>query len=442
MKRDTSITRPLMLALTGSLIAFWLVALGLGVQVMREELDEIFDGALQETSERLLSLIVDDIELRRQIDETALASLNKIGRREYLVYQVRDPSGHIILKSDDAPSDPLQTVLDTGFSDTPSYRIFTAVSSDGEFFLQVADRFANRREAVRESAVTMLIPLLALIPASVFAIWVIVGRALKPLEMLRREIATKDGGNMAAVQDAELPKELKSIARSVNLLLGRLRKAFAAEREFTANSAHELRTPIAGALAQTQRLVEELPDGPQKTCARKVEGALFDLGKLAEKLLQLARAEAGIGAIKTEVDLHKILEIIIMDIQRDTTNRSRFEYRRVPGIPLKRRVDADAFGIVIRNLLENAALHGDPRSAIIISVADDGVIRVVNGCKVIAANELANLKQRFYRGHTTASGSGLGLAIADRIITEMGGTLELFSPATGETEGFEARVKL
>ncbi len=112
------------------------------------------------------------------------------------------------------------------------------MTADGSLFLQVADRFKNRREAVRESTVTLLIPLVALIPASIFAIWFIVGRALRPIETLRRDIGTKDSGNMAEVDGQKLPVELRPIARSVNLLLG----ACARPSKRSANSPPTART--------------------------------------------------------------------------------------------------------------------------------------------------------------------------------------------------------
>ncbi len=296
MRREPSITRRLILALTSSMVIFWLAAIGLGIQVMQHEFDELFDSAQQETAQRLLALIVEDLNQRAETYPSGVAILKTPASREYLTYQVRDKDGNVVLRSNDASPEPFDAPLVRGFQNNDRLkRIYTEATADGALFIQVADRLGNRREAVRESAVTLLLPLIMLIPASILAIWLILGRALKPIETLRRDIATKDSGNMAAIHGDELPKEIKPIARSVNLLLARLRSALEAEREFTANSAHELRTPIAGALAQTQRLAE-LSAGAARTRARQVESSLVDLGRLAEKLLQLSRAEACIGA--------------------------------------------------------------------------------------------------------------------------------------------------
>ncbi len=442
MKRERSITGPLILALTTVMVVFWLAAIGLSFRVMQHEFDEIFDSAQQETTERLLALILDDLNQSAEIDPRGVAMLNTAASREYLTYQVRDASGKVVLRSNDAPAEPFDAPLRTGFHDTPNARIYTEMTADGSLLLQVADRFKNRREAVRESSVTLLIPLAALVPVSIFAIWFIVGRALRPIDTLRRDIGTKDSGNMAEVDAQNLPVELRPIARSVNLLLGRLRSALEAEREFTANSAHELRTPIAGALAQTQRLAEELPSGPARDRAHQVEVSLVNLGRLAEKLLQLSRAEAGIGGSSNAIDLRPVLDMVVSDFQRDSHTNGRLQYYAAPGATLIRNADMDAFGIVTRNLIENALIHGDPEMPVNVSLESGGVIRVVNDGPLVGEADMAGLKKRFSRGKTIASGSGLGLAIADRIVSQMGGTLELLSPANGTKAGFEAKMTL
>ncbi|WP_337267320.1 sensor histidine kinase [Oryzifoliimicrobium ureilyticus] len=441
MRQETGITRRLITWLTSAMVVFWLLAIGLSLRVMQHEFSEIFDSAQQETTQRLLALIVDDMNDKPLLDPRSVAILKSAASREYLTYQLRDRSGKVVLRSNDADSSPFDVPLKAGFANTPTHRIYTEPTSDDAYFMQVADRFKNRWEAVRETAVTLLIPLIVLIPASIFAIWFIVGKALKPIDTLRRDIATKDGGNMGEISTS-LPKELRPIAVSVNHLLMRLRAAFEAEREFTANSAHELRTPIAGALAQTQMLMETLPEGAAKDRAHNIETSLVNLGRTAEKLLQLARAEAGIGQSDKAEDLKQVLELMIEDFRRDGGADGRIRYKVRATTELKRHVDIDAFGIVVRNLIENALVHGDQEAPIEVGLDASGVVSISNSCKVVEGIDPESLKKRFRRGKTNAAGSGLGLAISDRMVTQMGGRLEILSPASGRSDGFEARIIL
>lgn len=437
-----SITRRLVAALTGTVAVFWLIAVGIGVYVINKELSETFDGALQETAERLMPLVLDDLANRDpSSDPQSLEELNKGLNREYLTYQVLDGNGKVILHSHDAPATAYDVPLKVGFHNTPRYRIYTESSQNGSIFLHVADAFKNRREASRESGVALLWPLLALIPASIIAIGVVVGRSLRPIDRLRSQIATKDSGNMAPLDSDVLPRELHPIARSVNLLLDRLRLALEAEREFTANSAHELRTPIAGALAQTQRLLAELPQGHLAERASRIETSLSNLARLAEKLLQLSRAQAGIGTGDKPADLIAVIETVIGDYDRDTGTAGRVLLENGAKEKLIRNIDIDAFAIIMRNLIENALIHGPVDDEVTVSI-DDSVVRVVNAGAVLSQEELAGLKKRFWRGKTKAAGSGLGLSIVERIVDQIGGRIDLLSPATGRADGFEARITL
>lgn len=434
ISRNT-ITRSILLSMTGALMVFWLMAIGLSSLIMRHEFDEVFDSALREAGDRLLEIFNDDVNL-------SLTTGNKQAPHdltegyEYLIFQVRRSNGDVVLRSNDAPDKPFTSQLTAGFQDTDTYRIYTKVSPNNELFLQVADSFGDRRDAVRESAAAMLIPLLAFIPASSLAIWIIVNRTLRPIDKLRRAIGSKDGGNLEPVEIGRLPGELLPIARSVNLLLDRLQTAFDTEREFTANSAHELRTPIAGALAQTQRLVVDLPEGEWKQRAATVEYSVSKLGRLVEKFLQLAKANFHIEV----VDVSPILEMLMDEFQRSSEENERLQYRRCEMSPTVHEIDVDAFGIVMRNLIENALAHGEPATPVHVSVALDGSIHVVNECAIVSKLTLRSIKRRFVRGSTGGVGSGLGLAIADRLVIQMGGKLDLKSPALGRDTGFEAVV--
>ena len=438
-----SMTSRLILYLTLVMAFLWFLAVGLGLVVMEEEFAEIFDATLQDTAERLVPLVVDDLEHRGAPGAAPqqLQTGSSSGDREYLIYQVRDSTGRVLIRSHDAPEQAFDAPLDAGFWKNDTYRFYTATNEAGTIAVQVADAFENREEALQEGAMALFLPLILLIPASGAAIWLVVQHVLRPVERLRGEIETKDGGNMEPVDPTLMPRELRPIAVSVNLLMTRLRTALDAEREFTSNSAHELRTPIAGALAQTQMLITELRSDTHRDRLGQIEASLVRLGHLAEKLLQLSRAEAGIGMSDRPVDLVDVVTMIVTDFRRSMPDPERLYLRRLPDARLAGPFSEDAFAIVLRNLVENALVHGDTGSPVEITI-EDGLVRIVNGSPIMTSDELAAIRKRFGRGSTRASGSGLGLSIVDRLLGQMNGRLVLNSPATGRSGGFEAIVEL
>jgi len=236
-----------------------------------------------------------------------------------------------------------------------------------------------------------------------------------------------------------LPAEIDPLADAVNHLLERLRKTLEAERSFTANSAHELRTPLAATLAQIQRLRQEAPEGPLRVRAAKIENSLRDLARLSEKLMQLAKAEGGGLLSEAPQDLIPLLAHGV-----DEWNRSsgqRIELRLPTQRSVYSAIDPDAFGILLRNLIENALKYGAVDQPVEVSLTDQALLQVINGGPAVPEEVLQRLTERFVRGNSEASGSGLGLAIAKTIALGVKATLTLASPATGREEGFEVRVQ-
>jgi two-component system OmpR family sensor kinase len=265
---------------------------------------------------------------------------------------------------------------------------------------------------------------------------------MKPVLRLSGDIATRSGQNLAPLDISDQPRELRPIAESVARLVERLRAALDVERAFAANSAHELRTPIAGAIAQTQRMIAELGDPKDRRRARDLEATLKRLSALAEKLMQLSRVDAGVGLGDKDVDLIAVLDLVVDDCAKRLAEPKRIHYVKPEGATLVARMDMDAFAMAVRNLIDNAANHGAVDGPVEVRVEPDGVIRVVNAGPVVAPQVLAGLKRRFARGETRHPGAGLGLAIVETIMRQTGGKLELFSPATGRNDGFEARLSV
>jgi two-component system OmpR family sensor kinase len=422
----------------------WLAGAVFSSLFLQHELTESFDRAEEEVARRLLPLTTDSLFDR----EEAGPEVHEVHRFEHnrtrgLVYQLSRPDGRLVIKSDDAPNEALDPASRSGFTTTDRFRVFTLSDPATQLTIQVGEAVEQRRSALWGSTLGLFVPLLLLIPLSAAVIWKVTRGALRPLAELRREIAARGSTNLKPLGLGNLPSELTPIAQALDSLIGRLGSALESERQFAANSAHELRTPIAGALAQTQRLLETTTDQRALSDARKIEAALRRLASLAEKLMQLARADAGFALTGELTEVVPVLHLVVAESRLAALARPQVEVRVAPAAErLRARISVDALGIVLRNLIDNALTHSPPDLPVEVEVSATGEISVRNAAPVIPAATLQRLRARFERGATKAAGSGLGLAIVDTILRQVGGELVLNSPATGRDDGFEAIVRL
>ena len=424
-------------SITLAVTLMWLAASLATVLALRHEMDEVFDSALQEVAQRVLPLAYQEVLNR----ETPGAE-NRIARvgdhDEYLTYLVRDASGAVLIRSHDADPAVFPAPLSAGFLSTADYRFYTVSAISQTLFVTAAEPLAHRNGAMWQATRTMLWPLLLLLPLCGLGVWGLVRLTLHPVRAFQAEIGARGRGNLTPVAAPGLPEELAPLQGAVNTLMTRLRRALDAERSFTASSAHELRTPIAAALAQTQRLIAELPHGPAQDRAAGIEAALKRLAQLSAKLLDLAKAEGAGLLSETPQDLGPVLGLVVQSLHPQAGRLTL----TLPPHPVLSVIDPDAFAILARNLIENALKHGAGDKPVTVSLSAGATLSVVNGGPPIDAASLARLRQPFERGGTTALGTGLGLAIVEAIAAGIGTTLTLVSPAPGQPGGVVAQVCL
>ncbi|ESR23965.1 ATP-binding protein [Lutibaculum baratangense] len=440
MRRAVSLQRRLGLGLALGVSALWLAAMLAAGLVIRHEFDEAFDSALQEIAQRLLPLAAIDIMGREnQLAEALVAPLAE--HEEFLTYLVRDEEGRILLRSHGADPELFPETPSPGFHETATHRLYGESAISGTITIEVAEPLEHRREATWEAVSALLVPLVVLVPLSLLgALW-LVRASLRPLRSFTGEIENRGAADLSPVPVEGVPAEIAPVAEAVNRLINRLRRVLEAERSFSANSAHELRTPVAAALAQTQRLIAEAPEGPLRQRAARIEAQLHRLARLSEKLMQLARAEGGGLVSEVPHDLVPVLAHLVEEMEGTPDGRGRIRLSPPSQGGLLSHLDPDAFAILMRNLMENALRHGKPGGRAEVGVSDRAV-RVANEGAVVSPETIAAIKGRFARGTTAATGSGLGLAIADAIAAGSGGSLELRSPASGMADGFEAIFRL
>ena len=418
----------------------WAVAAMVTTYKLRHEMNEVFDSALEETAQRILPLAVLEI-LGRDSDDADQRVTTLRQHHEYFTYVVRNADGKVLLRSHNADLAVLPPFTGMGFADTPTHRIYFDAAMRGEVTIAAAEPLAHRRKAARDVLLRLALPFGLIIPLSLIGVWGVVRISMASIRSFRAGIEARGSGDLTPVTAAGLPYEIGPIAQAVNRLLDRLKRALEAERSFTANSAHELRTPVAAALAQTQRLIAEAPDDITRERARQIETALRRLARLSEKLMQLARAEGGRLKAAEPIDVAAILRLVVREMTASTDNAGRIELI-LPDAAVLSDIDLDAFAILARNLIENALKHGTRQEPVRVALSGDGMLRVSNAGPAVPPDLLVHLSEPFERGRAQADGAGLGLAIAKTIAAGTGGRIELLSPREGRQDGFEVRFFL
>ena len=441
MRKTLSLQLRLGVSLGIMLTLLWIAAATVTALILRKEMDEVFDSALQETAQRLLPLAVVDIVGR---DDATGPTTQRLGvlreHDEYFTYLVRDAEGRVLLQSHAADPAIFPPYDGAGFRDTPTHRIYNDDALKGSIRISIAEPLAHRASVAREIQLGLGLPLLVVIPIALLAIVFAVKASLAPLRQFRQGLAQRSARDLSPVPDEGLPSEIAPVAATLNGVLSRLKAAFEAERSFAANAAHELRTPLAGAIAQAQRLQSETADAAARARAADMEATLKRLTRVSERLMQLARAEGGRLRADSPGDLRMIARIVADDVGRATSTPRIVLH--LPEQPVLSDLDPDMFGILCRNLLENALRHGAGGETVDMTLTPEGLLGIANEGPIVPSELLGRLTGRFERGGTSAEGSGLGLAIVAAIAERLGSRLVLQSPRPGRSSGFEASLRL
>ena len=262
------------------------------------------------------------------------------------------------------------------------------------------------------------------------AIWSI-RRGLDPLRVVSAQAATI-GPESTAVRlgGKGLPSELVPLVTGFNQVLDRLERGLMLQREFTANAAHQLRTPLAILTVH----LDQLPDSPSIQLLR---GDAARMNRLVEQLLRVARLDA-IPPSQDVVELNGLVAGIARGLAPWAIGQKRMIGLDGPEQPVWVLGRADALGDALRNLIENAIAYSPPQSEITVTVLAEGAVSVADRGPGIPEQDRQRIFERFWRGRTAqGQGAGLGLAIVAQVVAAHGGSVEV-----GETPGGGATFTL
>lgn len=352
------------------------------------------------------------------------------------VYQIATRSGELLYRSPGAPAQVLASV--NGYTNAVieghSWRVLTLESGSTPLIIHMAEPLGVRDALLARTMRTVAVPLVLALVLLTLLIGVVTERAFRPVRRIATDLAGRGADDFSPVDTAAMPIETYSLGVALNGLLARHAEVLARERRFTADAAHELRTPLAALRAQAQVAARAGSAAETRRALEKLQAGIDRTSHLMSQLLSLARLEPGSAFDPAQTTEARVVVELILEDLAQAAHEKRVVVA-VSGAEVHLPGSPEVLYLLIRNLLENSIRHvaecghvaldirRDPQ-ALLLSVSDDG--------PGIPSGERARAFERFYRIPGSGSGgSGLGLSIVGRIVELLGGTIELTAPAAG-----------
>ncbi|CAN5383620.1 ATP-binding protein [soil metagenome] len=425
-----SLRRRLIVSVLGASVLIWLASLAVVVHVAWRETSEVFDDALKEGARLVLALgtVQDGFGAAGgPEDRRGAAKLE-------LHYQLVSADGRVLRRAEEAPSRPFSTAFDRrkGYEnvwvDGRAWRVYLLRSDGDGPQVQIGQPWDERLELLEEMAEDLVWPMLGMLALLGGFCWFVIRRLLQPIERTAGRIAAKSPDDLAPVDAGQEPRELQPIVQALNLVLGRLAHALQAERRFTADAAHELRTPLAALRMRIQLMQRQQASAQVPVDLQSLRNEVDRCTSLTESLLALARLdpERPEALARERIDLDALFARLASTTSAGTAidwhigSRSGMQAGSVLAHPA-------LLDSALRNLLDNARRYGRPNGRVVVeadvlghmvrmAVSDDG--------PGVSDVDRTRLTERFFRVLGTGEpGSGLGLSIVARIVALHGGTL-------------------
>lgn len=396
------------------------------------EVEEILDSHLAQAAALVVGQVRQDHHVRGgRID---MPELHRYAYKTVIQVLRGDT---VLLRSANAPVQPLHpggsgpVLEDDGAGlrtvrlDGTDWRVFEVRDGVLGLTVLVGEASRARRSILLAVLRSTLWPMCLALPLLVLAVWWVMGRGLAPMHRLRRTLAERRPDALDPVPVGDALAEMVPVIEALNALFGRIETLLAGERRFTADAAHELRTPIAGIQAHAQVALRESDEALRNHALRNTLDGCDRAARLVNQLLNLARLNANAQTRGHALDLRVLAHGVLAELAPGALARHQsLALRPGPACPLQG--DDTLLAVLLHNLVDNALRHGPPGTQVQVSVGpavQDGsgldqtvLLQVEDSGPGLAEDELQRLGERFFRPPgSPGSGSSLGLAIVRRI---------------------------
>lgn len=308
--------------------------------------------------------------------------------------------------------------------------------------IQVSQQKSVRQNLALELAVNMFLPYLIMMPFAIWALSYIIRRSFEPIENFKSELIQRKPNELDPIVSDHYPIEIVPSIEEMNQLFKRISSAQLEQKQFIADAAHELRTPITALNLQTQILRREIPNHPSLL---KLSQGLARIQHLVTQLLTLAKQDAFVFNQEphtrffiNEIAVQCVEQLIHLALEKEIDL----------GMEQQQRVEIfsqqSAVYSIIYNLIDNAIKYTPAQGMINVSayqLDNFGIIIIEDSGPGIAPNLHDQILKRFYRVHQhLETGSGLGLSIVDKATERLGGSI-IFDKSE-QLGGLKVTVKL
>ena len=414
-----SLRRRLLLSILGGVTGLWVVMMVLSYVDVHHEIDELLDGQLAQTAQTLLVLASHEAHEGDEVISELGVEADK--HQQKLRFQIWNAGGDLLLRSHNAPLTPLMS--HDGYSDASDssgeWRYFSMWNPQRVLQIQVGENQEDRDELITDVAWKLLLPALFGLPLLGVWVWLATQRGLAPLNAVAEQINRRDPAHLSALVPTTAPAEIKPLLHALNGLFHRVEQTLVNERRFTADAAHELRTPLAALAAQAHVAQRSDNETERQHAIGQICIGVERATHLVDQLLTLARldpqqalADARPLPLKSLAEevcaMHGAVAVgknIALELDADEAT--------VKGNTMMLQ-------ILLRNLLDNAIRYTPTGGHVSVSLCADqstATLRVSDTGPGIPASERELAFQRFHRGAAGQDqvGSGLGLSIVQRI---------------------------
>lgn len=404
-------------------IGFWLLTSIWMVTGLNHKLTTSFDKRLQSTAVMLSNILAHVPQSAMAASLPSIMQANEVGTAKGLACQISSLHGSIIATSNSS-SFPNNSEVKPGFhfihAENTVWRTFTLITNQHK--ITIADKMLERDSLYYDLLKSILIPPALAILITLGLLWFAIGRGIRPIMLLTSALEQRGSEDLAPIEIDQPLKELKPLITSQNALMARLAEVISREKQFTSNAAHELRTPLAGILAQTQ-LAELTTGNKQQRALMQVSKSTKRLNTILDNLLLLANIDA---AHQAHTDESWSIEVLIKSIINEMIQDNERIAYSLQGKEIITVIPSAMVTIVCRNLLDNALKYSLPKTAIIMAIdstEENLTINVRNSAHVLCA-DIPKMTTRFWRKGLT-EGAGLGLSIVDTIAQNYKGSIIL-----------------